>query len=112
MPGFGPLESTDDVRRMIASIVDKIGQAVEQGSTDVLQSSSDSKEVIESRPDAPSLRLAAASALPAENAHEPTASQVLLQGNKEDIAAQQDLAEGEEDSPKLSQRSHGGALPR
>ena len=29
MPGFGPLESTDDVRRMIASIVDQIGHAAE-----------------------------------------------------------------------------------
>ena len=29
MPGFGPLESTDEVRRMIASIVDQIGHAAE-----------------------------------------------------------------------------------
>src|SRR2546423_10378711 len=28
MPGFGPLESTDEIRRMIARVVDQIGEAV------------------------------------------------------------------------------------
>src|SRR5690349_8866748 len=32
MPGFGPLEMTDDVRQMIAHVVDQIGQSVQSAS--------------------------------------------------------------------------------
>ena len=45
MPGFGPLESTDEVRRMIASIVDQIGHAAESDPASEVGSSNDSKEV-------------------------------------------------------------------
>ena len=52
MPGFGPLESTDEVRRMIARIVDKIGAG---GGGRILRaryrSSSNSKEVNEDHAD-------------------------------------------------------------
>ena len=36
MPGFGPLESTDDVRRMIARIVDSIGEAAQPADAEAL----------------------------------------------------------------------------
>src|SRR2546423_1668943 len=29
MPGFGPLESTEEVRRMIAQVIDRVGEAVQ-----------------------------------------------------------------------------------
>ncbi len=31
MPGFGPLESTDEVRRMIAQVVDRVGETCQGG---------------------------------------------------------------------------------
>ena len=50
MPGFGPLEATDEVRRMIAEVVRQIGQAAQpdatrrqlQGSVEVAENSNDS----------------------------------------------------------------------
>ena len=112
MPGFGPLESTEDIRRMVASIVDQIGQAAEAGPTDSTQSSSDSKTVSEDRPDDQPLRVAATSGPADENVQVPSDSPVLLQSNKVDHAVQHDLEEGEEVFAQSSRRSHGGALPR
>jgi hypothetical protein len=112
MPGFGPLESTDDVRRMVASIVDKIGDSAEASARDLAQSSSDSKEVSECGADDQSARGAAAASLVDESGHEPSESQVLLQSSKVDVATQHDLKEGEEEVSKSLRRSHGGALPR
>jgi hypothetical protein len=112
MPGFGPLESTDDIRRMVARIVDQIGQAAEAGLTDSTQSTSDSKAVSEDRPNDQPLRVAAGSGLADENLQVPSDSQVLLQSNKVHHAAQHDAEEGEEVFSQASRRSHGGALPR
>src|SRR5215210_2969685 len=36
MPGFGPLESTDEVRRMIAQVVDQIGEAARPATEEAL----------------------------------------------------------------------------
>jgi hypothetical protein len=112
MPGFGPLESTDEVRRMIASIIDTIGCPTELNPAGSLQSSSDSKELPESRADDQPLRVAANSVAEDANAREPADPQVLVQSNKVDTATQHDPTEGDEAFPKSSRRSHGGALPQ
>ena len=112
MPGFGPLESTDDVRRMIASIVDQIGQVAESDPATEVGSSSDSKELNEDRVDDQPLRVAVASESVDENSQDTSDRQVLLQSNKENTALQHDVAEGEEASTKSSRRFHGGALPQ
>ena len=112
MPGFGPLESTDDVRRMIASIVDKIGEVAEAGPASAVQSASDSKEVNEDHADDQPLPVAAAASETNKSIHEESESQVLLQSNKENVAMQHDPAEGEEASHKSSRRLHGRALPQ
>ena len=112
MPGFGPLESTDEVRQMIASIVDQIGHAAEYNPEREVGSSSDSKEVSEDRADDQPMRVAVASEPTDENSHDTSDHQVLLQSNKEDTALQHDVAERVEVLPKLSRRTHGGALPQ
>jgi hypothetical protein len=112
MPGFGPLESTDEVRRMIASIVDQIGHAAEFDPASEVGSSNDSKEVNKDRADDEPMRVAAASKHADENSHDTSDHQVLVQGNKEDTALQHDVTEGVEVLPKSSRRSHGGALPQ
>jgi hypothetical protein len=112
MPGFGPLESTDDVRRMIASIVDQIGHAAESNPASAVRSSNDSKEVNLDRADDQPVRVAAAAESADENSHDTRDHQVLLQSSKEDTALQHDVAEGFEVLPKSSRRSHGGALPQ
>src|SRR5689334_25042332 len=44
MPGFGPLESTEDVRRMVAQIIDQIGKAT-SGDAERERTISDSNEL-------------------------------------------------------------------
>jgi len=112
MPGFGPLESTDEVRRMIASIVDQIGHAAELDPASEEGSSNDSKEVNKDRADDQPMRVAATSEHADENSHDTPDHQVLLQSNKENTALQHDVAERVEVLPKSSRRSHGGALPQ
>jgi hypothetical protein len=120
MPGFGPLESTDEVRRMIAQIVDSIGEAVKPPPDEVLrdtaaapQNSNDSN-VISSSNDKERTpeQVASAPDQVDDNPAEILGNQVLLHSNKEDVAMQHDATEGSEKSKQLSQRQHGSALPR
>jgi hypothetical protein len=112
MPGFGPLEATDEVRRMIARIVDNMGEMAAADPPRTEQSSSDSSEVSASGADDQPAHVASPIKVADESGHEPADDQVLLQGNKEDAAPQHDVAETEEVLPRSSRRSHGGALPR
>jgi hypothetical protein len=112
MPGFGPLESTEEIQQMITGIVDQIGNAAESAAADAQQSPSDSKALIESQPGDQPMRVAAAAAPPPDNRRDTADSEVLLQGSKVNTAMQHDITESEEVVPQSSRRSHGGALPR
>jgi len=112
MPGFGPLESTEEVRRMVARIVDQIGRAADTALTEAEQSRSDSKALSESRSEDASLRVAAAPDIADENPREALDSQVLLHSNRVNDAPQHDRTEAEGALPKSNRRGHGGALPR
>ena len=116
MPGFGPLESSDEVRRMIADLVDRIGEAakprvpeVEAEPAQISQNSSASNlpatPATDERPSGESC------ASNTEIAESPS-DQVLVRSNKEGAAMQHDAAEHNADVGQLSRRSHGGALPR
>jgi len=111
MPGFGPLESTEDIRRMIASIVDQIGEAV-RSAADSEQSASDSKELGTAGPDEQLAQTTASSERAGKTDRESLGDQVLVQSNNVDIAPQRDVAEGEEAFVTSPRRPHGGALPR
>lgn len=120
MPGFGPLESTDEVRRMIAQIVDSIGQAARPADGDapsrhaeITENSNDSS-VINSADQAGDVPAEVASA-PDQTAERPAevlGNQVLLQSNKEDVAVQREAAEEAEKPRQLLHRVHGSALPQ
>jgi hypothetical protein len=113
MPGFGPLESTEELRRMVARVVDQIGRMAESNATEAEQSPSDSKELTEHRATDEPLRLAGTSdAADQEAPDASTDSQVSPQSNKVDVAAQHDAPESEKAFAEPSRRSHGGALPR
>ncbi len=118
MPGFGPLEDTDEVRRMIARVVGEIGKAAQPdeagtaGSPGQAENLNDSK-MIEGDGDA----AGGSDSDPAEeeqkqNLAQELGDQVLLHRNKEDIAVQHDVTEEQEKPKQLSHRIHGGALPR
>ena len=112
MPGFGPLESTDDVRRMIAQVIDGIGKAAQPTEPEIAQNSNDSNAMQPAEKDAGDKQLASAPDQPSEIAAENSANQVLLQSNKEDVAMQRDDGEGVEKAKQSSPRIHGSALPQ
>jgi hypothetical protein len=116
MPGFGPLESSDEVRRMIADLVDRIGQAAmprvaeaEAEPAQISQNSSDS--ILPAAPATDERSSGESCASNAEIAQSPS-DQVLVRSNKDGAAMQHDAAEHNANVGQLSRRSHGGALPR
>jgi hypothetical protein len=120
MPGFGPLESTEEVRRMIAQVIDQIGQAAQPEVTETdtsgqkLSQTSNDSSVVEAMEQGDGV---SDSSLPtkeqiAEGPAGTSDNQVLLQGNKEDTAVQRDPAEDAMEPKRLSHRIHGTALPR
>jgi hypothetical protein len=120
MPGFGPLESTDEVRRMIAQVIDQIGKVAqpevsetEQAEDKFEQNSNDSNVLspTDAEPAAAG-QIASRSDQVAEKAAEILGNQVLLHSNEEYIAPQHDVAEATEKPQQLLPRAHGGALPR
>ena len=117
MPGFGPLESSDEVRRMIADLVDRIGQAakpsISEAETEPVQISENSSDSNLLGPPAvtepqSSANHCASSTKTAQNLDD----QVLVHSNQENAATQHDVAEHHVDFNELPRRSHGGALPR
>ena len=119
MPGFGPLESTEEVRRMIAQVIDQIGQTARpevneagHAGTDIVQTSNDSNAV-----DAIEQGDGASDQIPtqdqtAESPAKRSNDQVLLHSNKDDDAVQRDPPKDTKEPKQLSHRIHGTALPR
>ena len=119
MPGFGPLEDTDEVRRMIARVVGEIGKAAQPdeagtaGSpTENAENLNDSKVIEDDQGVGGASDSDAAEEEQKQNPAQDLGNQVLLQRNKEDIAPQHDVTEAQEKPKQLPQRLHGGALPR
>lgn len=115
MPGFGPLEDTEQVRRMIAQVIDQIGQAAKPASaepTNSPETSSYSNAIV---PQSSEEQMPQEQAL-SDEAKSPNAeiagNEVLVQGNKDEVALQHDPAEAQEKPKQLVHRGHGGALPQ
>lgn len=113
MPGFGPLESTDAMRQMIARVVDQIGESVRHQVADASQSTHDysavsAPEQSDTAPEEIKPVSAPSTGRPAE---EPN-NQRLVQSNKEDDAAQRDVTEEAANRKESFPRAHGSALPR
>lgn len=118
MPGFGPLEDTEEVRRMIASIVDTMGDQVKKAATEsspeepeVSQDSNDSSEIGFDPEEKTSLQAPSGADLIAENPAQILDSQVLLQSKISDGAVQNAATEIVEKPKQILRRPHGGALP-
>jgi hypothetical protein len=119
MPGFGPLEATDEVRRMIARVVGEIGRAAQSAEEDVVGPQAADAEN-SSNPNALTLGPAAESDCESD-AHEEKPKQkgaqslgdeVLVQSNIENSAPQYDVTEAQEKPKRFARRTHGGALPQ
>jgi hypothetical protein len=115
MPGFGPLEATDEVRQMIAQVVRQIGQAAQPpeseavpGHAQVAENSSDSNVII---PQTGVHNPATKQDEVGQESAQDLGKQVLRQSNTENTAVQHDPTEAQEKPQQLSRRTHGGALP-
>jgi hypothetical protein len=119
MPGFGPLEATDEVRRMIADVVRQIGETARpdspeapQEQTEVAENSNDSNVTTPVNDIDGDSQPTSAEDQRQENHAQILGDQVMVQSAKEDIAPQHDPTEAQEKPKQLSRRGHGGALPR
>jgi len=112
MPGFGPLESSEDIRRMVASIVKQMGDVAESTAIGPDQRPSDSNALMDERGSKEPLRLADASGAADERSGAASDAEVSPQSSKIDTATQHDAAETEKVSLSAFRRSHGGALPQ
>ena len=120
MPGFGPLESTDEIRRMIARVVDQIGETVRSQAGDAQARRAEATEMSQDsgtvtaadHTDEAAGQTASARPQVTKVTAENLDSQVLLHSNKEDAAMQHDVTEDVKKTKQLSQRIHGTALPR
>jgi hypothetical protein len=117
MPGFGPLESSEEVRRMIAGLVERIGEAARPNTSEavrapetVAENSSDSSPL--GSPAVTEALSVATNDVPDGEAAQKPDDEVLMRSSKEDTATQNDVAECRAAVTQLSRRSHGGALPQ
>jgi hypothetical protein len=119
MPGFGPLEATEEVRQMIARVVGEIGRAAQPAEENVASPRAADAES-SNNPNALTLGPAAESDCesdaPEEKRKQKAAQvlgdEVLLQSNTENSASQNDVTEAQEKPKQFPHRAHGGALPR
>jgi hypothetical protein len=119
MPGFGPLEATEEVRQMIARVVGEIGKAAPPEAAEAretppenVENSNHSNAIGEKQEDEVLSPMAAPEEEPKQNAAQASGNQVLLHGTGEYIAPQHDLTEAQEKPKQFSHRTHGGALPQ
>ena len=119
MPGFGPLEATEEVRQMIARVVDEIGrsaQPVKENTSSALldspESLNNSNTIVEERDEKGGPLATTSTDEPKQNPGEESGNQVLLHSNIEDIASQNDVTEAQEKPKQFAHRTHGRALPQ
>jgi hypothetical protein len=119
MPGFGPLEATEEVRRMIARVVGEIGRAAQPAEENVASPRAAAAES-SNNPNALTLGPVAESDCESDareekrkqKAAQVLGDEVLLQSNIENSASQNDVTEAQEKPKQFPPRAHGGALPR
>ena len=112
MPGFGPLEDTEEVRRMIARIVDEIGQAPKPATADIATTPENSNYSNVIKDEDGELGESDLSDQSKISAAQNVGSEVLLHSDEENIALQHNAAEAEEAPKQIVRRGHGRALPQ
>jgi hypothetical protein len=116
MPGFGPLEATEDVRRLIAQVVSEVGQSAQLATADARavydENSNHSNAVIAESDQAEPAGKEQPKQVPVQDHGKAPVSQMLPHSNKDDSAPQRDATEERQKPKQISHRNHGGALPR
>jgi hypothetical protein len=112
MPGFGPLEATDDVRELVAQAMGKLGQlsepAMEGDESHEPSAPSASSPECAPSPDRPSQ----VAGMPEGNQKAAQTGDRVEEHNKIVSAASQHTEVRAEEGPAPNRRAHGRALPR
>jgi Protein of unknown function (DUF3306) len=112
MPGFGPLEATDDVRKLVAQAMGKLGQISESAAeADVSHERSAASASSSVNAPLPERSLQVAG-MPEGNQKGAQADDRVEEHNKIVSGAPQHTEERAEDRPTPNRRAHGRALPR
>lgn len=119
IPGFGPLEDTEAVRRMIAQVVDQIGQSsppvkpeVPQMAANNPENSNKSNEIAGAQTVESTPHTAAITEETKQTDADDLGNEVILQSNKDHIAMHHNASEAEERPKQSPRRGHGRALPQ
>jgi hypothetical protein len=111
VPGFGPLEPSDDVRRMVAEVFGELAKPDDDESPRQVVSGPDKPQVEQQvLPTAETETKLAALDVPPTAAGETGTSDQFLQREEENIATQHNTVKSDSGLPV--KRSHGGALPQ
>jgi len=108
IPGFGPLELTEDVRAMITRAVQQIGTARPPLPPDAPLEVANAK-------DSSTLKSEEESAdvpRPAQDDVRLSSEPLSLQSNEETAVVQHDVRRGDQEQKQIPRRGHGSALPR
>lgn len=117
MPGFGPLEATEEVRRMVAGIVESIGEQAKKAAggspegPEASQDSNDSSQIGSSREEQAPAEGKPGADIAKESPVQTLDSEVLLHSKSDDGAVQSDVREIVEKPKQTVRRAHGSALP-
>ena len=115
MPGFGPLEATDNVRELVDQAMGKLGQALDPSADAAGPPDQDSASRSAAISDASQGAALQVTGMPVENEPEPqdgkTTSSIKMQTRSVDVATQHDGQSAQGGAPS-SRRTHGRALPQ
>jgi hypothetical protein len=118
MPGFGPLEATDDVRQMVEQIMSRVGDALPRPPDAVIEArpqSAESSELPAFDTAAPRDKSSEESDIVGRAAEHGDSEVVVPQDDSQvDIATQHSDGKPRAETAKLTKilrRTHGGALP-
>jgi len=115
MPGFGPLEATDNVRELVAQAMGKLGQALDPSAQATGPSDQGIASTSAASSEASPKELSQVTGMPVGNEPEAqdrsAANSIEVQTSSVDVATQHD-DEPAQDGALPSRRTHGRALPQ
>ena len=115
MPGFGPLEATDNVRELVAQAMGKLGQALDPSAEATGPSDQGIASTSAASSEASREELSQVTGMPVGNEPEAqdgsAASSIEVQTSSVDVATQHDEKPAQ-DGALPSRRTHGRALPQ
>jgi Protein of unknown function (DUF3306) len=115
IPGFGPLEATDDLRRLVAQAMEKAGDIAEprpSSGTLTPQPSPTEQASVGAHVPSPAHKVPQAAGMPEGNADQVAASSLVHPQDEPVSAALHHDDKREEERAQYSRRTHGRALPK